>query len=231
MPIILYDLACANNRRPSPFCWRVKYALAHKGLEFDTIPVKFTEIRKYFDGQFNTLPTIDDNGKIINDSDAIAEYLNIAYPHKPLFLEDSEHSHIASLEEWQMKHILPNLFSIYAFDIYNGVSSEDKDYFRSSRELDLGCSLEESAVNRDVALGTLRKSLNPLRKTLLTSPFLSGDNPNYADYIIVSSFLWIASVSTMPLLEANDPLLGWISRCQDLFNNIGYRWPLNQISE
>jgi glutathione S-transferase len=40
----LYDLAGNNPKlRFSPFCWRAKMALLHKGLTFETIPRRFTE--------------------------------------------------------------------------------------------------------------------------------------------------------------------------------------------
>ena len=40
----LYDLAGAEpDRRFSPYCWRIKMALAHKGLEVETIPWRFTD--------------------------------------------------------------------------------------------------------------------------------------------------------------------------------------------
>jgi Glutathione S-transferase, N-terminal domain len=36
MAIKLYDLAAAeDDRRFSPYCWRAKMALKHKGLEFE----------------------------------------------------------------------------------------------------------------------------------------------------------------------------------------------------
>ena len=39
MAIKLYDLAGAeDDRRFSPYCWRTKMALKHKGLEFETAP-------------------------------------------------------------------------------------------------------------------------------------------------------------------------------------------------
>ncbi|HXJ10454.1 MAG TPA: glutathione S-transferase N-terminal domain-containing protein, partial [Burkholderiales bacterium] len=42
--IKLYDLAAAeDDRRFSPYCWRAKMALKHKGLEFETIPWRFTD--------------------------------------------------------------------------------------------------------------------------------------------------------------------------------------------
>ncbi|WP_375505338.1 glutathione S-transferase N-terminal domain-containing protein [uncultured Nostoc sp.] len=42
--IRLYDLAGAeDDRRFSPNCWRVRLALLHKGLPFETVPWRFTE--------------------------------------------------------------------------------------------------------------------------------------------------------------------------------------------
>jgi glutathione S-transferase len=44
MGMQLYDLAGAESeRRFSPYCWRIKLALMHKGLPFDTIPWRFAE--------------------------------------------------------------------------------------------------------------------------------------------------------------------------------------------
>jgi hypothetical protein len=33
----LYELALANGRSASPFVWRIRYALAHKGIGFETV--------------------------------------------------------------------------------------------------------------------------------------------------------------------------------------------------
>ena len=64
MAIELYDLAGAEpDRRFSPYCWRTRMALAHKGLEVETIPWRFTEkerkIRRahpHLDGAHGTVP-------------------------------------------------------------------------------------------------------------------------------------------------------------------------------
>ena len=40
----LYDLAAVDDkRRFSPYCWRIKMPLAHKELEVETVPWRFTE--------------------------------------------------------------------------------------------------------------------------------------------------------------------------------------------
>ena len=44
MAIIMHDLAGADPAlRFSPYCWRTRMALAHKGLAVETIPWRFTE--------------------------------------------------------------------------------------------------------------------------------------------------------------------------------------------
>jgi signal transduction histidine kinase len=79
--IQIYDLAAANSEvRFSPFCWRVKLALAFKGLKFESIPIRFVEKNRIaFSGQ-KLLPVLVDNEKVIVDSWDIACYLDKFYP-------------------------------------------------------------------------------------------------------------------------------------------------------
>ena len=47
MTILLYDLVGADAGRPfSPHCWKAKMALAHKGLDFETLPTPFSKCPK-----------------------------------------------------------------------------------------------------------------------------------------------------------------------------------------
>ena len=41
MALIFYERVGHEGRRPSPFSWRIRYALAHKGLDFEVRPVRF----------------------------------------------------------------------------------------------------------------------------------------------------------------------------------------------
>ena len=42
--LLLYDLAGADdNRRTSPYCWRVRFALAYKQIPFHSIPWRRVE--------------------------------------------------------------------------------------------------------------------------------------------------------------------------------------------
>src|SRR6185437_5084567 len=80
----LYDLAGAeDDRRFSPFCWRTRLALAHKGLPVTTIPWRFTEKERIAPSGQGRVPVLVDNGRWINDSWAIATYLEETYPDRP----------------------------------------------------------------------------------------------------------------------------------------------------
>jgi glutathione S-transferase len=80
----LYDLAGADpNLRFSPYCWRACLALAHKGLEVETVPWRFTEKDVIaFSGQ-GLVPVLVDDETTVADSWAIATYLEERYPDCP----------------------------------------------------------------------------------------------------------------------------------------------------
>jgi hypothetical protein len=83
MSVILYDLVGVEDRRFSPHCWRTRMALAHKGLECEARPTRFGEIGTIAGGRFKTIPVIEDQGRQIVDSWAIARYLEETYPDRP----------------------------------------------------------------------------------------------------------------------------------------------------
>ena len=83
--ITLYDLVFSEDRRPSPYCWRAKLAMKHKGLACRDEPMGFTEKQKIAFADSTTVPVIHDGTKVVKDSWAIACHLEEAYPAKPLF--------------------------------------------------------------------------------------------------------------------------------------------------
>jgi glutathione S-transferase len=222
-PIRLYELVIANGRSSSPYVWRIRYALAHKGLSFDSVPVGFTEIPTALKGRSKTVPVIEHDGAMVADSWNIAEYLDRAFAQRPaLFSSPAENAMVRLFDTWQQWEIMRKLFRIYVLDIHNAARPQDRAYFRQSRETRLhGRTLEETTANREAALPAAREALTPLRTQLARSPFLGGSTPNYADYIALGDFHWVASVATVPLLAADDPLRAWIERGFDLYGGIG----------
>src|SRR5690606_25606930 len=83
MAITFFDLCGRDQKRFSPYGWRTRMALAHKGLDYDLELVKFTEKHKLAISGQGLVPVIRDGGRVVNDSWAIAAYLEDTYPDRP----------------------------------------------------------------------------------------------------------------------------------------------------
>src|SRR5260370_12012639 len=70
--ITLYDLVFQEDRRPSPFCWRAKFALKHKSLQWRDEPLGFTEKHKIAFAPSQTLPLLHYTPKLLKARSAIA---------------------------------------------------------------------------------------------------------------------------------------------------------------
>jgi glutathione S-transferase len=221
--IRLYELVLDNGRSVSPYVWRIRYALGHKGLPFESVPVGFTEIPRLFDGRFKTLPVLSHGDTMLNESWDIAQYLDRAFPDLPaIFSGPAEYAAVRLHDEWFAAVVMRKLSRIYTLDIHDSVRENDRAYYRRSREARFnGTSLEEFTADRDALLPVVREALAPLRAQLARSPFLGGGSPTYVDYVAFGAFQWAASVSTLPLLANDDTLRAWLDRGFDLYGGIG----------
>jgi glutathione S-transferase len=229
MTIILYDLCARDERiRFSPHCWKIKMALAHKGLAFETRPTPFTKIPAIGGGFSKTVPVIDDGGKLVRESFDIAVYLEETYPDGPsLFKGEGGRAEAKFVESWAITDLHPPLMPLIIGDIHAGLDDENQAYFRDSREKRFGKTLEEVGAGREARLGDFQeKTLAPLRLTLKRQPFLGGDTPTFADYIVFGAFQWARVASPFNVLPpAGDPVTEWFARCLDLHGGIGRQMP------
>jgi glutathione S-transferase len=224
MTVVLYDLVGRDDRRFSPHCWRTRMALAHKGLAYEARPTRFTEIGKIGDGQVKTVPAIEDGERLIGDSWAIAQYLEATYPERPsLFGGAGGEAVTWFVQNWCIAVLHAGLISLILMDIFERLTPEDRDYFRTSRERRFGRTLGEVQAGREARLEGLQKSLQPLRMALKDAPFLGGAQPLYADYLVFGAFQWARVISPFRVLEADDPVSAWFARCLDLHGGLGRR--------
>ncbi len=221
--IRLYELVLENGRSSSPYVWRIRYALAHKGLPVESVPIGFTDIPAVFGGRFKTVPVIEHGDTRLAESWDIAEYIDQAFPDAaPLFAAPPERAMVRLFDAWFSGEILRKMFRAYILDVHDAARPEDRAYYRNSRETMLkGATLEEFPKDRAASLPALRDSLRPLRSHLSQHPFLGGVAPNYADYIALGAFQWVASVSTLPVLAPNDALRAWRDRGFELYGGLG----------
>src|SRR5438445_3866780 len=161
LAITLYDLAGAEAaRRFSPFCWRTKMALAHKGLEVETVPWRFTEKDKLPQPNGGRVPVIVDGGQVVHDSSAIADYLETRYTDRPaLFGDEAARALTRFVQNWTETVLQPGLVGFVVLDICRHAAPQDQAYFPQSREERFGTTLEEVVKDREARLPAFRESL------------------------------------------------------------------------
>jgi glutathione S-transferase len=224
MPIVLYDLAGADPAlRFSPYCWRTRMALAHKGLDVQTVPWRFTDKDMIaFSGQ-GRVPVIRDGETVVSDSWAIACYLEAHYPERPsLFGGAAGQAHARLINAWADAALIAAVARLVVCDIVDIIDPKDRDYFRSSREQRFEATLEavqdDGRANR---VATFRDSLAPVRLVLRTQPWLGGAAPSYADHILFGTLQWPRCASRFEMLAPDDPVVAWQERALDLYGGLG----------
>jgi glutathione S-transferase len=222
MTIVLYDLAGADpDVRFSPYCWRIRFALAHKGLPVETVPWRFTDRDAIaFSGQAK-VPVIEDDGKVVSDSWAIAEYLEEQVPQPTLFGSPTGRAHAAFVNAWADATLVGGIARFIVRDLLDVIDPKDRDYFRSSREARFGTSLEDVQNGRDDRLASFRDSLLPIRLVLRRQAWLGGAAPSYADHIVAGTLMWPWCASRYKLLDDSDPVVDWHGRVLDLYGGLG----------
>jgi glutathione S-transferase len=218
MAILLYDL-CGRDPalRFSPYCWRAKMALAHKGLAFDTTPVPFSGVAAVESGASKTVPVINDDGTIVHDSFDIALYLDRTYPDRPVLFGDAASVAACRLiEGWANGALHPIMMRMMVKDIHGALGDADQAYFRKSREARFGRSLEEHQTGVEANAEALRAALEPARRVLAHHDWLGGDRPRFADYMPFGSLMWLTIIVGRLPLSADDGVARWFERCCDL---------------
>lgn len=214
MSIALYELVGkTDSLRFSPYCWRARMALKHKALAFELRDWHFTEKDAIaFSGQ-GMVPVLVDGERSVSDSWEIACYLEKAYPDSPsLFPGPAARSLSLFFKLWCEKELHPLLLRGLLLDVYHRVHPQDADYFRQSREARLGKPLEDVVVPPEALRDPLHAALQPVRGTLESSPYLSGEQPAFADYILFGTFQWARVASPVDWLEGEERIRDWFDR-------------------
>ena len=226
MTIEMFDLAGGDeNIRFSPYCWRIRMALAHKGLDVKTIPVRFMEKAKLeFSGQ-KLVPVIRDGERVVSDSWAIAHYLDEAYPDRPMLFAGEEARALTSfVRHWTQTRLAMPLMRVALMDIFATIDAGDREYFRTTREQRFGKKLED-VIAPEEGRAAFNAELAPMRETLKDQPFLNGAAPAFADYCLFGIFMFARGVSPKQLLDAADPVYAWRERMLDLFDGMARKAP------
>lgn len=225
--IALYELKGKNDRRYSLFSWRARMALRHKGLDFESLPVRLSDKAVIDFSGGKTVPVIKDKDTVVRDSWKIAEYLENRYRDSPpLFGGEIGRGVTQAFNTWADRVLVPAMLQVIAADIHERVDALDEGYFRQTMEKALRMTLEESRAKRDAALLQLGRALEPLQATFKRQAFMAGAAPAYADYILLSVFQWARVMSPQEVLAPEDPLCQWRERMLDLYDGFARNVPI-----
>ena len=228
MSIKLYELVGKDKSRPfSPHCWKARMALAHKRLDYEAVPVRFTEIPEIENGGQTIVPVIRHGERVIADSFEIALHLREAYPDRAghLFQGDGSIALTRFVESWSQSQLHTWIFRWAAMDIYNMLDEADQAYFRENREKRVGMTLEEFVSDREERAGQLQQILAPIRLMLKKQPYLGGKDPIFADYIPFGALQWLRICSGLAMWDKDDPVRDWFERLLDLHDGAGRSVP------
>jgi glutathione S-transferase len=200
--ITLWELGGRDGRRYSLFSWRTRLALAHKGLAFETVPVRMSDKAAIAFSGGKTVPVIKDGETVVRDSWKIAEHLEQRYPEAPtLFGGEIGRGVTHSFNVWTDRVVVPAMLSAIVADIHERVDPADGPYFRESMEKILKVTLEQARERREDALQRLKRAVEPMEAVLKRQPWVAGASPAYADYILFSVFQWARVMSPYEVLD------------------------------
>jgi glutathione S-transferase len=221
LALTLYELVDAQGRRYSPYCWRTRMALAHKGLDAKGELCAHGDKKLAFSGQ-SLVPVLVDGAKVVSDSWSIAVYLDEAYPDRPMLMDGAQGRSFAKFINTWTDTIIgrPLVRSLY-LDIWKTLHRDaDADRFRKLREERNGATLEALYANRAKDFAELNREIAPLNELLNHQPFVAGSAPAYADYIVFGTLQMARRVDVEPLLPQNGAVLRWRDAVRGLFNGL-----------
>jgi glutathione S-transferase len=218
----LYEVVNQDGASVSPFVWRAKFALAKKGLAYESVAVGYLDIPNIGSGTLKTVPILQSNDTFIVDSWLIAEWLDRTYPdHPAIFQSQSDTAMIRFFDKWFSTAVISRMLRACIGAFHDTLRLEDRGYFKTTREQRLGETFEAMAPKIADNIGAMRAALLPIRLTLQEQPFIGGEEPNYADFIGFAALISLGSVSRSTLLEEDDPMLPWLQRGQRLLGSVG----------
>jgi glutathione S-transferase len=223
LAITFYDLVDKDGRRYSPYGWRIRMALAHKGLHAAVELCWHSDKKKLgFSGQ-SLVPVLRDGERIVSDSWNIACYLDEAYPDRPMLMDGAQGRSFAKFINGWTDTIIgrPLVRSLY-LDILKSLHPDaDAHEFRRRREERNGATLEVLHANRTKDFDELNQAMTSLNELLRHQPFVAGSAPAYVDYIVFGTLQMPRRMNDVePLSPQQDAVRRWRDAMRQLFNGL-----------
>ncbi len=222
MTVKLYELCGADTDHLfSPHVWKTRMSLAHKGLDFQSIPIPFTKVAG-IEGGGRRVPVMVDGDTILDDSLVIAKYLDEKYPNTPsLFNGEGGEALTNMIISWSQTQLHGDVIRLCMLDIFKSLAPEDQTFFRTTREKAFGCTLEEFDAKFPKTADALNKTLVPLELTLKNQKFLGGKTPLFADYVVFGALQWLRITCSHDVMPKEGSVADWFDTLLDMYDGMG----------
>lgn len=191
--------------RSSPYCEKVRLVLDLKGLQFQAVEVNaLTRQEVKAVSRYPTVPVIQDDGKVVENSSDINRYLDEAYPEPPLTPADPEQRRLAALwEDWADNSwgYAARAIGIYALkgnpdrlraDVTRNLPGWADAIWPVMGPIAVQIACRETGINartEPVRRATLERGFHLLAEHLADREWLVGDALSLADVAVVGN-LW-----------------------------------------
>ncbi len=227
MTLKLFEVGGADDAfRPSPYCWRIRMALAHKGLAFEPVPWRAVEKERIKRSGGGTVPVLVEGELWLRESWDIAVHLEESHPDRPaLFGGEGDRAKARFLDAWTTGIVHPVMARAVLLDQFPELAAKDQAYYLERTKRKFGTTLEAMCSDPEGAVAELHGVLAPLQTTLGLHDYLGGSQPNYGDYIVFGAFQWARVASTRRLYEEGSPLDLWFRRLLAAFDGFAAAQP------
>jgi glutathione S-transferase len=193
-------------------------------LDYKTVYLHFLEVRDVVtelvpDTTFPTVPIItNSDGKAIQDSAVIAQYIEEKYPEPTVFRGGSPLHFF--FDNWVAKVMSMPIYRIILLKMHSELDAEAQAYVRETREKFWKMPLEEFAGDREEHIENLNEQLKLVAKTLKNNDYLMGDQVGYADIALASNLVMLEKIEPEILIDrilkhdGNEPIASWWKRMQ-----------------
>jgi hypothetical protein len=142
------------------------------------------------------------NNKVIQESWAIALYLEENFPDTPSFFHGNVGAH-KFFHDYASTKVLPLIFKFCVLRIHKNCGPQPiQDWFRKDRENFFKKTLEEFVGDENSYVAPLKNALKPIRTVLAEYPYVTGQQGN------VSRVFQNVAIFFFNLLFIFHPLLG-----------------------
>jgi glutathione S-transferase len=192
------------------------------------VPTRFADVERIerLSGQ-RLVPILEHDGQVIFDSWDIALHLQIRFQDRPNLFGPLEGRGLARLYNVWCDIVLgPAVRRLIAADFIWCLDPGDRAYYRRTREEQLRAPLELVCADRDRWMAEALPHIQVLERAFRRDPFLCGEAPAYADYIVFSVFQWARIGSPSDILPPNDlpEVHRWRTQMIGLFENLADRF-------